>query len=128
VLRTELEQEGNLFLVHVDPRGEVELLYPADDAEARRIFPAGSAIEFPPKGSTQEWIFEGDPGPESFLLAVAPPGVVDARTVELVSGEARASGASRDAVVAKVMKALETHVGSVRSLAIDHRAPESAER
>ncbi len=124
VLRAQIERDGSLALVHVDPNGSVELLYPANESQARQVFRAGAPIEFPPAGVEEEWAFEGSPGPESFLLAIGPPGAVDVRKVAEATHNVGRVGVDRDAVVAQAKRALETSVGPVRSLVVDHRAPE----
>ncbi len=124
VLRAELEREGNLVLIHVDPRGAVEVLYPIDDGEARRVFSAGALVEFPPD-EDQEWVFDGEPGAESFLLAVGAPGKSDGRAVAEQALLAGRSGSARAAVLSNVVRALETSMGPVRTLAVDHRSPET---
>ena len=81
-------------------------------------------MEFPPEESAEEWTFEGDPGTESFLLAVAAPASAGAPPdMDLAP---RTSSESRAAVLGRVIRSLESRVGPVRELTVLHREARAA--
>lgn len=70
VLSLRLRGPGVPVVVVVDGAGEVALLHPTSDREARERGPG--LVELPDSSMSERWIFRGSPGVETFLSAAAP--------------------------------------------------------
>lgn len=118
-LRFALAAPGYPVIVHVDPAGRAALLYPVEASEPPARFPAGASIEVPTRPSEGEWMFEGQTGPETFLVAVQEtnPGWADlAAALESLSPTA----GGRAAVVDEARAWLKRRVGPVSEIAVMH--------
>ncbi len=118
VLRAELHAPSLVLLVHVDPRGRVEILEPRD-AGAVRARPPGT-LAFPE--APEEWTLDGEPGTEAFVLA-ARSDTTDAAVVRRAIGEIRGIEAG-DGSVARVRGILETRFDTVLVTRIRHDVPD----
>jgi len=118
-LRFVLAQAGSPVIVHVDPVGRATLLYPIEVSALSARFPAGTPIEVPARESEGEWMFQGETGPETFLVAVADASRGWADLSQALDGMSRAAG-SRAAVVDQVRKLLIQRVGPVTDIAVMH--------
>ncbi len=126
VLHCELDRPSFVVLVHVDPGGNVAILDP-DGGEGPVARHDAGSVQFPSAGD--EWFLEGNPGPETFLVAS-----IDAASErDLSSGrwlrELRADadptpGEPRADVVARVIRTLTTHFDAVEQTDLVHTAEE----
>lgn len=114
VLRAELHAPSLVLLVHVDPRGRVEVLDPPA-AEAPRVRPAGP-LAFPEH--PEEWTLDGEPGTETFLLA-ARSDSTDAVAVRQAVDDLRRIRPG-DGSVARVRGILEARFDTVLVTRIRH--------
>ena len=69
-LQFHLERAGAPVVFHLDPEGSLNLLYPDPRAQPQR-FAAGSVVQLPAREEDSEWVFEGPPGAETFLISLA---------------------------------------------------------
>jgi len=119
VLRFTLEQPASPVVIHVDPAGAIELLYPERVDAPMAVLPASTELQLPPASTGASWAFEGDPGTEVFLVAAAPRGGIDlARVLARLEALPREpEGVSR---VERMRGVLEEQVGPVQAIEVDH--------
>lgn len=117
-LRARLRQPSLVLLAHVDPRGRVQVLEPAD-GRAAPVQPAGT-LAFP--AAAEEWTLDGEPGTETFLLA-ARADTTDAAAVRDAAAEL-ARLRSGDGSVARVRGILESRFDTVLVTRIRHDLPD----
>ncbi len=126
VLRFLAPRDGALVLVHVDPRGAVALLDPADPHQPARIVRGGERIELPGEGSTEEWVFDGAGGVETFLLATGDPASWSTRDAILEALSSAPSSETPEEAVLRVRRALQRGGSAVHELRVDHRPAEAS--
>lgn len=119
-LRIQLEQDAHVALVHIDSAGQLQRLYPRTTQEQKGVHRAGELLELPSPSSDEEWIFEGSPGDETFLLAIFKPGNPGIDRLEKVLTPFASSGDSRDDLVEAVTSALEAQGALVETLVAKH--------
>jgi hypothetical protein len=119
-LRFELTRNGCPVVFHVDPAGRVELLHPETPDAPLVGAPGGTAMQLPPMSSGAEWTFEGEPGRETFLVAVTARTRVDlANLLEEARVPARDLG-DRDRAVARLRDLLAARLGPVAAVEVTH--------
>jgi hypothetical protein len=106
------------FVFLVDPAGVPSMLHPPPGRATTPTARAG-ILRFPTPESGDLWILGPDAGPETFLVAAgrADPPV----PAELAARVGSLAGDDRAAVLAEVKDLLETAVGPVAVIEIDHR-------
>lgn len=123
-LRFDLDHDGSVMLYHVDPTGVAERLYPQDPEAPPRVFRAGTSVELPLPEGGEEWVFEGEPGIETFLLAMGDTATWNQKAAISEVDRAAALKESAEDAVARIQSALTLGGGFVRVLRVDHRAVE----
>lgn len=86
---------GYPALLHVGPRGDVSLVYPNDATTPRTRVAAGTRVRLPASTDSTQWVFEGDPGWESFVLVVGETPAANLEEVLLRTKHPMAAGRSR---------------------------------
>lgn len=119
-IRFELDRPSHPVVIHVDPAGRSELLHPDGPHSPIPLMPGGQPVSLPPAESAVEWTFEGEPGPETFLVSVSPDGRAD---LVAILGEAAAlQGAAgpRAEVVRSLARLLEARLGRTGIVEVEH--------
>ena len=73
VLAFELRADSYLAVVHVDPRGDVALVYPSQQSRVVRL-DGGRRHQLPDPDNDETWILGGATGRESFVVATDADG------------------------------------------------------
>ena len=116
-LQCSIERPVVPVLFHVDPQGVVTLLHPEDPADLPAVFPGGRPLEFPAAAGDEEWVLEGDPGVETFLLATSPEAPDLGALMRRVD---RIGPGSRERVVRDLEALLGGEFEDVRRTEIEH--------
>jgi len=91
-LELELPHATHVVVLHVDARGRVALVHP--ESARGPIRPVGpGSVRIPPAGAGYDWVFEGEPGWESFIVGRSEP-VPDIEALLRRLPDAAASAAS----------------------------------
>jgi hypothetical protein len=105
-------------LLHVGPRGDLSVVYPSDATTPRREIPAGERVRLPDPTEGSDWVFEGDPGWETFVLVTARASAPDLSAL-LANDPAADKGRSRAEIVSGVRSRL-TRLGTVELIEVLH--------
>ncbi len=119
-LRFTLARDGFPVVFHVDPAGRIALLHPEGPAAALVRVPGGMTTQLPPASSGDEWAFEGEPGSETFLVAVTARARVDLAGLLEEARRAAGDSAERDRAVIGLEALLADRLGPVASLSVRH--------
>jgi hypothetical protein len=108
---------GYPTLLHVGPRGDVAIVYPGDATTPRERLPAGARVRLPANADSAQWVFEGDPGWETFVLVVgeAPPSALE----DVLSKAEDPADAGRARFVHDLERALRP-LGDIETLEVLH--------
>ena len=118
VLAFDLKADSYLAIIHVDPLGEVALVYPQDQSRVARLA-GGRRHRLPDPDNDEKWILGGATGRESFVIAT------DRETAPLID-ELRTSLAAstedldRSAVLVAVRELLDATWDQVEFIEISH--------
>lgn len=120
VLALRMERSGYPVVFHIDGRGTISLLYPSEGGPATRL-DAGRIVQLPPPESSITWVFEGEPGEETFLVAASASSTLP--LAELASELARLPEdlAERASIARGARDLLAARVGPVQVLEVVHR-------
>jgi hypothetical protein len=119
VLRFRLDRPARIAVVHVGPDGHATLLHPGEGEAALPGYAAGD-VQLPDPAADVVWRFEGEPGAETFLVAIAESRDVPVRDLAAAVRALDPRG-ERDARVRDATALLEKSVGPVRSIEVRHR-------
>ncbi len=123
VLRCPVERPMVPIVFHVDPVGQVVMLHPEDVAGPFLVHPSTRPLELPLPDSEVEWVLEGTPGTETFLLVTAGDGEGLAEVLPSVVTRAMEIGedaSDRQDAIHRLQELLEKEVGEVRTTEIEH--------
>lgn len=115
-LEFELARLAHVAVVHLDPAGEVALLYPGTGT-APQILPAGRH-RLPADTAAVAWRLEPPGGRETFLIAAAERGLPSSEA--LTAALAGIAAGPRDARVVAARELLERRAGAVQTIEIEH--------
>jgi hypothetical protein len=119
-LQFRLTRPGFVYVLHVDPAGEVEVLYPGALEARGTLVAAGETMRIPDAGGPEEWVLEGEPGIETFLIAASSKekAPLDALLEEIAARVENVR--DREGRIKAVQRVLEKRLGSVQSTSVDH--------
>jgi hypothetical protein len=118
VLRFVLARTGRPVVIRVDAGGSPELLHPASESTPIPILPPGP-VELP---DDMDWTLSGEPGDETFLVAL-PPGTADVDLPTLMKEletAATRSSSDRGAKLRAIAALLDRRFGDVAEISAAH--------
>jgi hypothetical protein len=114
-----LPEPAYATLLHVGPRGDLSIVYPEEATTPRREIPSGERVQLPDTAAGSEWVFEGDPGWETFLLLTNDAPSLDLSEILTARDPLVASGPSRAELVSSIRRRL-ARVGTVELVEVLH--------
>lgn len=131
-LELELSRPAHVVVVHVDARGDVALVHPESVADpVPRVGPG--TVRVPPVDAGYDWVFEGEPGWESFIVgrSVSVPDLgellrrlreaPDPGLPTLASDDSTGPGAgARERRVAALTTTMREHLGHADAIEVLH--------
>jgi hypothetical protein len=119
-LRFELPAAAYVLVWHVGPAGETALLYPPTGTARVPRFGAGE-VTLPPVSSPERWVFEGEPGAETFVVATREAGEVPLATLGAAVDSALAGIHDRTARLLLLETVLRERFGETGRVDAEHQ-------
>lgn len=119
-LAFELSEEASVVVYHVDPGGRLTLVLPeSPDRPAPRM--GAGTVAIPGEGAGEQWVLGGDPGPESFVLALDAGSLPSLTGLDSALREGLPATVAREDVLRYVRSYLRSHLDEVEVIEFDHR-------